>query len=140
MAQGAEQPVPRRVPRSSKGLDGFSVGGLWYLSYQYTDNANAFAVKRGYIDIKKKVITWGKNSFEARVTPDVTEESGGELKLRLKYIYGKFNWQSAKWEPWLEFGLVHMPWLDFEETSTSTGCRTRCSSSATGRSTRPTRA
>jgi hypothetical protein len=101
-------------PVFHKGLDGLSVGALWYLSYQYTDDGNQFLIKRGYIDIKKKVLSWGKNSFEARVTPDVNQDNTGDLKLRLKYIYGKFNF-GAKWEPWLEWGLVHMPWLDFEE-------------------------
>jgi hypothetical protein len=111
-------PQPAAAPSSGpvvyKGLDGLSIGALWYISYQYTDNGNQFTIKRGYVDIKKKVLKWGKNSFEARVTPDVTQDATGDLKLRLKYIYGKFNF-GAKWEPWLEFGLAHMPWLDFEE-------------------------
>jgi hypothetical protein len=114
------QPAPQPASASSgpvfyKGLDGLSVGALWYLSYQYyPDDGNQFLIKRGYIDIKKKVLSWGRNSFEARVTPDVNQDNTGDLKLRLKYIYGKFN-VGARWEPWLEFGLVHMPWLDFEE-------------------------
>jgi hypothetical protein len=107
--------APKPSPPVIKGLDDLAIGGLWYLSYQYTDTANQFTIKRGYIDVKKKVVKWGKDSLEARVTPDVTQDDTGDLKLRLKYIYGKFNWQSSSWEPWLEVGLVHMPWLDFEE-------------------------
>jgi hypothetical protein len=117
----AQQPAaaPPSAPSSGpvvyKGLDGLSVGALWYISYQYfPDDGNQFTIKRGYIDIKKKVLSWGKNSFEARVTPDVTQDSTGDLKLRLKYIYGKWN-VGANWEPYVEFGLAHMPWLDFEE-------------------------
>jgi hypothetical protein len=111
----SSQPAPSSGPVVYKGLDGLSVGALWYISYQYfPDAGNQFTIKRGYIDIKKKVLSWGRNSFEARVTPDVTQDSTGDLKVRLKYIYGKWN-VGANWEPYMEFGLAHMPWLDFEE-------------------------
>jgi hypothetical protein len=114
-AAAAAQTAPSSGTVVYKGLDGLSIGALWYISYQYfPDAGNQFVIKRGYIDIKKKVLKWGKNSFEARVTPDVTQDSTGDLKVRLKYIYGKWN-GGASWEPYLEFGLAHMPWLDFEE-------------------------
>jgi hypothetical protein len=110
-----QPPPPKPAAPLIKGLENLSVGALWYISYQYfPDAGNQFVIKRGYIDIKKKVLSWGRNSFEARVTPDVTQDSTGDLKLRLKYIYGKWN-VGANWEPWVEFGLAHMPWLDFEE-------------------------
>lgn len=106
-------------PVFNKGLDGLKVGGLWYLSFQdgikssnaYTD----FRIKRGYINITKTVFTWGGAELEARITPDVHQKDDGDVSVRLKYAYGKFKWKNVSWEPWLEFGIVHMPWLDFEE-------------------------
>jgi len=112
-AEGAAE--PERSAPDVKGLDGLSVGALWYLSYQYTDDANQTVIKRGYVDIKKKVLKWGANGLEARITPDVHQDETGDVKMRVKYAYGKFSWKSVSWEPWLEAGLVHMPWLDFEE-------------------------
>jgi hypothetical protein len=102
------------LPKGVKDLD---VGALWYISYQYGesggDHPNKFVVKRGYIDITKKMAPW----LEARVTPDVYMDSTGDAKVRLKYIYAKFKSAAdgALYKPWLEFGQVHMPWLDFEE-------------------------
>jgi hypothetical protein len=114
------QPTPEPTTPSSgpvvvKGLEDLSVGAEWYLSYQDTRNdGNQFTIKRGYVNIQKKVLKWGENSLDARITPDVTQDATGDLKVRLKYIYGKFNFK-GDWAPYLEWGLVHMPWLDFEE-------------------------
>jgi hypothetical protein len=103
-----------------KGLDGLSIGGLWYLSYQDGETGgedfSKFVVKRGYINIEKEILRWkGGTVLEGRITPDVHQDDEGDLKVRLKYAYGKFKWQGMQWQPWLEMGVVHMPWLDFEE-------------------------
>jgi hypothetical protein len=110
------------IPKSLLGVKDLKVGGLWYLSYQDGKAGGAdfskFTIKRGYINIEKKIFKWGeddKNYFSGRITPDTTQDDTGDVKVRLKYAYGKFNWKSASWEPWVEFGIVHMPWLDFEE-------------------------
>lgn len=107
-----------------KGLRGTSIGALWYLSYQYraehdpADSSNtvyrsAFVVKRGYINIKKSLTPW----LGARITPDVRQDSSGDFKVRLKYIYADFKLPDAAFlcKPHIEWGLVHRPWLDFEE-------------------------
>jgi hypothetical protein len=106
-------------PVFNKGLEGLNIGGLWYLSFQngsaggdaYTD----FRIKRGYINVTKTIFTWGGTELEARITPDVHQKDDGDLSVRLKYAYGKFKWKNVSWEPYLEFCIVHMPWLDFEE-------------------------
>jgi len=106
-------------PVFARGLDGLKIGGLWYLSFQdgitdgnsYTD----FRIKRGYIDFTKTIFTWSGTEMEGRITPDVHQKDDGDVAVRLKYAYGKFKWKHVSWEPWVEFGLVHMPWLDFEE-------------------------
>lgn len=100
-----------------KGIKDLEIGALWYLSYQNGENSdgeyNRFAVKRGYINVKKKMAPW----LEARITPDVHQDGTGDMKVRLKYAYAKFipPTKGVVYKPWLEFGLVHMPWLDFEE-------------------------
>ena len=45
-------------PQFYEGPDGLSVGGLWYLSYQHTDDSSRTTVKRGYINVKKKILSW----------------------------------------------------------------------------------
>jgi len=98
-----------------EGLEGLSVGGLWYLSYQHEDDSSQVAVKRGYINIQKKILRWGDTYLEGRITPDAHQDDTGDIKVRLKYAYGKLSWKGVSWQPWLELGVVHMPWLDFEE-------------------------
>lgn len=100
------------------GLKDLSIGTLVYLSYQNGNTSsgedyNQFRIKRGYIDIRKTITPY----FSARVTPDVFQDAAGDLALRLKYAYGQFNWNwgGLIQKPHVEFGVAHMPWLDFEE-------------------------
>ena len=102
----------------SKGIKDLEIGALWYLSYQHgEDNGesgvgeyNLFTVRRGYINVKKKMTPW----LEARITPDVHQDFSGDMNVRLKYAYAKFKFptKGAIYNPWLEFRQVHMPWLD----------------------------
>ena len=102
-----------------KGLQGISIEGLYYLKYQagQSDNGmtdyNQFTVKRGYLTVKKKV-----NSFiSSRITLDTHQDVTGDMKVRLKYIYVDFKFPEFLFvtKPHAEFGIVHRPWLDFEE-------------------------
>jgi hypothetical protein len=123
MAPAAAEPAPEvaqapAVTALPPGLKGLSIGSLVYLSYQNGNDAagddyNQFRIKRGYIDIRKTITPY----FSARITPDVHQDETGDLNVRLKYAYGQFNW---KWngliqKPHVEWGVSHMPWLDFEE-------------------------
>lgn len=100
-----------------KGVRDLEVGALWYLSYQNGESAsvdyNDFTMKRGYINVTKRMTPW----LEARITPDVHQDEAGDMKVRLKYAYAKFlpSSRGVVVKPWLEFGQVHTPWLDFEE-------------------------
>jgi hypothetical protein len=101
-----------------KGVKNLKVGALAYLSYQDGTKAdgsdyNDFVVKRAYIDIRKQLTSY----FGARITPDVVQQADGNLELRFKYLYGQFNWDGfgLLQSPYVEFGVAHMPWLDFEE-------------------------
>lgn len=92
---------------------------LWYLHYRYGVDAdqkdyNRFNVGRGYLTMKVKPLKW----FESRITLDTHQDDHGDMKVRLKYLYGKFKVPvetKVVSHPYLEFGIVHMPWLDYEE-------------------------
>lgn len=98
-----------------------SITGQWFLSYQdgkgKSGNYNSFNLKRGYINIKKSL----KKSISCRITPDISvdrEGDGeGDIELRLKYCYLEYSLSNIGFlfKPYIEFGLVHRPWLDFEE-------------------------
>ncbi len=116
----ATSPAAEAAPEVSlpPALQGFKVGTLAYLSYQDGSDATGedfshFRVKRAYVDIRKKI----NDTLEVRVTPDAHQDETGDYKLRLKYLYARFGWD--QWgmlnDPHVEFGLAHMPWLDFEE-------------------------
>ncbi len=117
---GQLAPVKAELPAS---LRGFKPIGLFYLSYQdgtqysgvpnETSSYNAFVLKRGYFGADVDVTPY----LTARFVTDITVDSTGDVKPRAKYIYGKFHWQGNNiiTGPYMEFGLAHMPWLDFEE-------------------------
>lgn len=100
------------------------LGTLWYLQARHghgtsadgrTDvDYNQFMVGRGYLNVVFKPVKW----LEARITPDVHQDAEGDFKLRLKYLYAKLKLPRETLvvsEPFVEFGIVHMPWLDYEE-------------------------
>lgn len=128
-----EKKVTEAMPADTKDIDkvvqaikGWKFGYLWYISYQNGETGNTsdgdgysrFTVKRGYINIEKEFTPW----FSARVTPDVNQMTDdgnfdGSYTVRLKYLYGKFKFPDFAFftKPYIEAGIVHMPWLDYEE-------------------------
>jgi len=117
----AEAPAPKlELPKALRGL---KIGMLAYLSYQDgrryegvpgdTAHFSRFTLKRGYLNVTKEI----SPHLEARLTPDVHQDSTGDWKARFKYLYGKLKWRGRGilQKPYVEFGLAHMPWLDFEE-------------------------
>ena len=104
-------------------LKNFKPMGTFYISYQAgskysgspntTTNYNSFQLKRGYFGAEVKITSY----LTSRFVSDITMDSTGDVKLRAKYMYAKFNWKgnTAITNPYIEFGLAHMPWLDFEE-------------------------
>lgn len=131
-AFAAEEEVSQKdIEKVVKALKGFKFGLLWYLSYMSGEGAgvggvagdgvdhNKFAIKRGYFRVTKELMPW----FDAHITLDTTQESVKDSKLsdsiqvRVKYAYGKFKLPDFAFmtKPFIEAGVVHMPWLDFEE-------------------------
>jgi uncharacterized coiled-coil protein SlyX len=104
-------------------LKAFHPIGLFYISYQNgtqysgvpgeTTDYNSFQLKRGYFGADVDITSY----FTGRFVTDITSDSAGDFKPRMKYLYGKFHWKGDQTisSPYMEFGLAHMPWLDFEE-------------------------
>jgi len=97
------------------------IGGQWFINYRVGEatgeDLNRFGVDRGYITIRHQLT----DRLSGRITPDVSvdrEGDGeGDLELRLKYAFIDYALDDI-WiftQPHVEFGLVHRPWLDFEE-------------------------
>lgn len=121
------------IAKIVKNLKGFKFGLLWYLSYQNGedgqgsgDGFNQFVAKRGYLTVQKEFSPW----FSGRMTLDITtvkdpedepedkpNNLDGSMALRIKFLYGQFNFPDFGFftQPFLEVGVVHMPWLDYEE-------------------------
>jgi hypothetical protein len=118
----ASKPAPQTF-QLPDALKGFKPIGLFYISYQNgkqysgvpgeTTDYNSFQLKRGYFGADVDVTSY----LTARFVTDITSDSTGDFKARVKYLYGKFHWKgnNAITSPYMEFGLAHMPWLDFEE-------------------------
>ncbi|MFC1555445.1 hypothetical protein ACFL67_00020 [candidate division KSB1 bacterium] len=93
------------------------ISGQWYLSFVAGENdgedVNKFYAHRGYLNFKPKF----SPTLSARITPDITIDNAGDVKMRLKYLYMNFNLPEHTFfkKSYIEFGLVHRPWLDFEE-------------------------
>ncbi|MEW6067899.1 MAG: hypothetical protein AB1610_06380 [Nitrospirota bacterium] len=129
-AMAAEEEVSQKdIEKVVNALKDIKFGLLWYLSYQ-SGEANGeeygkFTAKRGYFRFTKEFLPW----FDSHITLDITqasdsEETGdpsnsldGSVAVRVKYLYGKFKLPDAVFltKPFIEFGIVHMPWLDYEE-------------------------
>ena len=104
-------------------LKSFKPIATFYLSYQAgskysgspntTVDYNSFLLKRGYFGADMDVTPY----LTGRFVGDITLDSTGDVKLRAKYLYAKFHWKGNTiiTNPYVEFGLAHMPWLDFEE-------------------------
>jgi hypothetical protein len=118
-------PAPAAAPAAAElpaALKGLKIGTTAYLSYQdgsANDSSGAgldfskFVLKRGYIDVRKEITPY----FDARITPDIYLDSSGNTNVRMKYLYAAFTKQELGFigKPYVEFGMAHMPWLDFEE-------------------------
>jgi len=116
--------LTRQVQKKAlpKPLRGLKFRMLSYLDYSAGEknnksgvrkSYNQFAIKRGYFRLDKKITSW----LDAHLTYDVHQDSDGDWKTRLKYLYAQFK--PADLGPLTdmkaEVGLGHIPWLDFEE-------------------------
>lgn len=96
--------------------------GQWFLAYQYKDlkdeEISQFTLKRSYLTLKHTF----NERYSVRFTQDITlDEEGsdaGNVEMRLKYCYLNMKLDNFMifHKPSVEIGLVHRPWLDFEQS------------------------
>jgi hypothetical protein len=105
-----------------KALQGLKVGMLGYIDYSAGetgtalgggDSYNRFTVTRGYLTVEKAILPW----MGARMTSDVHQDSAGDWKFRLKYLFAELRPDDLGplTNMKAEIGQGHIPWLDFEE-------------------------
>jgi len=125
MKQAAQEEVAKAKPNLGD-LSGVKIGGRIFASYQNgetfsagsksedkTDAYNKFVLKRAYIEISKDITPW----MRAQITPDISQDAAGSYNFRVKYALGLFHWNGGSFvaKPEVEAGIIHTPWLDFEE-------------------------
>lgn len=109
------------------------MSGNWFISYRngieqiHADQdipaenvvKNEFLLKRSYFTLKKNL----NDVFSVRYTMDLTVDNEGEdagnVETRLKYLYLKAKPKiksSSLSGTFIEVGMVHTPWLDFEQS------------------------
>lgn len=103
-------------------LQNTSISGEWFLGYGYNDSTdlNSFRLKRGYFTIKTRL----NDRISVRYTQDITTDlegiDRGNIEVRLKYLLMKVNLDDILFfnNTYMEMGLVHRPWLDYEQKIT----------------------
>jgi hypothetical protein len=117
--QGTPAPNPAPAPAPAPQV---TVGGVVYAQYLYqlADTAghqNNFDVTRGYVNVIGKFAA----GIYTRVTLDLfsltntaaTNNENGSYSYRLKYAY--VAWTPGKSPLTYKLGMIHTPWLDWEE-------------------------
>ncbi len=93
-----------------------TVSGVVYGQYLYqlkdslgAGDQNQFSIQRAYINVVGKF----SGGLQTRVTGDLQPSGSGNQMLRLKYAFAA--WTPAGSDLTYKFGLLHTPWLDWEE-------------------------
>lgn len=120
-AQSQQQPS---VAKKEVGLSfaGVQMSGDWFIANSNSkkegeDWKNAFKVKRSYFTLKKEI----SKVFSVRYTQDITLDNEGDdrgnVETRMKYLYLKIkpNWKGAITGAFFEIGMVHRPWITYEQ-------------------------
>jgi hypothetical protein len=87
----------------------------FHTTYSHETNEfdyNEFELGRAYLTVKNQITDF----LKFRMTLDIYEDDDGQEE-RLKYLYAGFRMPEFLFitDSWLEVGLTHTPWLDFEE-------------------------
>ncbi|MCD4793473.1 MAG: hypothetical protein K8R54_09590 [Bacteroidales bacterium] len=95
------------------------ISAQWFLAHTYdiTENSNQFSLKRGYFTIKTDLNPYISVRYTQDITLDKEGSDAGNVEIRMKYLYMKLKPFKTGFfkNTFAEFGLVHRPWLDFEQ-------------------------
>ncbi len=116
-----EVKIPKIVSKAKK----IKFSGVGYLGYTFTDRKNGtdegnFEIRRGYFITK---FYFNKKDY-LRFTLDITKHAhkddpnqGDELNTKIKHLYLYKDLSNYIPYTGFEIGMVHTPWLDYEEHS-----------------------
>src|SRR2546428_4220816 len=108
--------VPLTAPQTAPPPPQVTVSGVVYGQYLYqlkdslgAGDQNQFSIQRAYINVVGKF----SGGLQTRVTGDLQPSGSGNQMLRLKYAFAA--WTPAGSDLTYKLGLLHTPWLDWEE-------------------------
>ena len=97
------------------------LSGLFYLAGQVrsqdTISDFAFQVRRAYLTVEAGLTKNLSVRYTQDITIDAEGRDAGNVELRIKYLYAQYK-LPAFWifsDNKLKFGIIHRPWIDFEE-------------------------
>jgi len=96
------------------------ISGQWFINYQYNNSEKygRFNLKRGYFTFQTRLNDLLSVRYTQDITLDTEGDDAGNIEIRMKYLYLKLllnDWGIIR-KPFVEFGMVHRPWLSFEES------------------------
>jgi hypothetical protein len=98
------------APTITTGVLVYAQYGIQFHTDSVTNrHLNAFDITRAYINVVGKFT----DGVGVRVTPDIYRVTDASLAFRLKYAYA--TWTPENSPLTAKFGLIHTPWLDWEE-------------------------
>ncbi|PWN05857.1 hypothetical protein [Rhodohalobacter mucosus] len=95
--------------------------GQFFFSTEHTTGTenvnNEFFFKRGYITFRKDITERVGIRFTQDVSVDQEGDGAGDIELRLKYALVDVQFSDFGFlkNQHIEFGVVHRPWIDFEQ-------------------------
>jgi hypothetical protein len=115
------QAEPESSSQSSPFLEGLKIKGKYFLIYEggRVDNEDFshFFINRAYLTVRKQILPYLDSRLTLDTNQDGEGDGAGDMEVRLKYAYARFHLNdfALLTSPSLEFGIVHIPWLDYEE-------------------------
>jgi hypothetical protein len=106
---------------SAKEQERVEISGLVYVAYEggelLGEELGRFFIGRAYLTAEARILPFLSGRITLDANQDLAGDGRGDMELRLKYAFAKFDFPD--WRPftglYLEAGIVHMVWLDFEE-------------------------
>ncbi|MCA1756500.1 MAG: hypothetical protein LC649_03470 [Bacteroidales bacterium] len=112
------QQLPDGV-NASTIIQNTTLSGEYFLGFSYNDvtELSKFDLKRGYFTLKTRLNDMLSVRYTQDITLDREGDDAGNVEMRLKYLYLAVDLEEIGLirNSSIEFGLVHRPWVDFEQ-------------------------